>query len=39
MFSFLCKKYNSRMAFDPTYPAINMSDFKEFKCNDFFGEI
>ena len=31
MFAFLCQKYNSRMAFNPTYPTINMSDIKECK--------
>ena len=35
--SFLRQKYNSRMARDPTYPAINMSDFKEFRWKDFYG--
>ena len=28
VFLFLRQKYNSRMAFDPTYPVINMNDFK-----------
>ena len=35
VFLFICQKYNSRIALDPTYPAINMSDFKEFKCRKF----
>ena len=36
VFSFLCQKYNSRTAFDPTYPAIDMNDFKECKWKDFY---
>ena len=39
VFSFLCQKYNSRMAFDPTYPAIDISGFKECKWKDFFGKL
>ena len=39
VFSFLCQHYKSRMAFDPTYPNINTSDFKEYKCKDFYGEL
>ena len=31
VFLFLCQKYNYRMAFDPTYPAINKSNSKECK--------
>ena len=31
VFAFLHQKYNSSMAFDPIYPAINMSGFKECK--------
>ena len=31
VFAFLCQKFNSRMAFDPSYPSINTSDFKECK--------
>ena len=30
MFAYLSIKYNSRMVFDPTYPDIDMSQFK--KC-------
>ena len=26
VFAFLCQKYNSRMAFDPTYLVIKMND-------------
>lgn len=29
VFSYLRKKYSSRLAFDPTYPTIDMSNFKE----------
>ena len=39
VFAFLRQRYNSRMVFDPTYPAINISDFKEWKCKDFYGEL
>ena len=28
---FLRQKFNSGMSFDPTYPVIDMNDFKEFK--------
>ena len=35
----LCQKYNSRMSFDPTYSAINMSDFKDCKWKEFYGEL
>ena len=31
VFSFLCHKFNSSMAFDPTYPAIILNDFREWK--------
>ena len=34
-----CQKYNSRMSFDPTYSAINMSDFKDCKWKEFYGEL
>ena len=39
VFEFLRQKYNSRTVFDPTYPAINMCDFKECKWKDFYGEV
>ena len=39
VFSFICQKYNYRMAFDPTYPAINVIDFKEWNWKDFYGEL
>ena len=39
MFVFLCQKYNSRMAFDPTYPTINMSELNECKWKYFCGKL
>ena len=36
--AFICQKYNYRMAFDPTYTAIDMNVFKERKWKDFNGE-
>ena len=39
MFVFLRQKYNSRVAFEPFYPAINMNDFNECKCKDLYGEL
>ena len=39
VFAFLCQKYNSRMAFEPTYHNINMSDFKECKRKAFYGKL
>ena len=39
VFAFLQQSYNSRMAFDPTYPAINMNYFREFKWKEFYGEL
>ena len=39
VFSFLCQKCNSRMEFDPTYPATNMSGIKECKWKDLYGEL
>ena len=37
MVSFLRQKYNSMIAFEPTYPAIDMNDFKEWKWKGFYG--
>ena len=34
VFAFLCQEYNSRMVFDPTYPGIDMNEFKECKWKD-----
>ena len=39
LFAFLRKKYNSRMVFRPTYPAINMSDFKQCKWKELYGKL
>ena len=39
VFAFLRQKYNSRMAFDPTYPVIDMKDFKECKWKYFYGDL
>ena len=39
VFAFLRKKYNTRMAFEPTYPAINMNDFRKYKWKGFYGEL
>ena len=37
VFAFLRQRYNSRMAFDPTYPVINMNDFKSVSGKIFMG--
>ena len=39
LFVFIRQNYNSRMNFDPTYPTINMIDFKECKWKDFYSEL
>ena len=39
VFAFLCQRYNYRMAFDPTYPVINMNDFKECMWEAFYEEL
>ena len=39
VFEFLVQKYNSRMAFDPTYTVINMNDFKECTWKDYYGYL
>ena len=39
VFVFIHQKYASRMEFDPTYPNINMSDFKECKWKDLYGAL
>ena len=36
VFAFLCQKYNSVMAFEPTYHVINMNGFKECNCKDLY---
>ena len=35
VFAFIHKKYNPRVAFDPTYFAIDMNYFKDGKCKNF----
>ena len=37
VFAFIRQNYNTRMAFDPTYPAINVNDFKKCKWKNFYG--
>jgi len=37
LFAYLKRKHNSRMAFDPTYPVIDMSGFKECDWKNFYG--
>ena len=39
VFAFLCQNYNSRMAFDPTYPVIDMNEFSECKLKDLYGGL
>jgi hypothetical protein len=39
MFAHLKVKHNSRMVFDPTYPSIDMSDFKQFDWRNFYGNV
>ena len=39
LFAFLCQKYNSRMSFEPTYPTIDMTDFKECTWKEFYGDL
>ena len=39
VFAFLRQRYNSRMAFDPTYPIININDFKKCKWKDFYRDL
>ena len=38
VFLFLRQRYNSSMAFDSTYPTINMNDFKEWELKGFYGK-
>ena len=37
IFAYLDNKHNARMIFDPTYPEIEMSDFKEQNWNFFYS--
>jgi hypothetical protein len=39
MFAHLKIKHNSRMVFDPTYPTIDMNDFKECDWKNFYGNV
>lgn len=39
IFKYLCHKYNSRLAFDPTYPEIDMDDFVECDWWQFYGDV
>ena len=39
MFAFLRQNYNLSMAFDQTYPFIDMNDFKECKWKYFYGGL
>ena len=39
MFAYLEKKHNARIVFDPTYPEIDMSVFKECDWKEFYGNI
>ena len=39
MFAHLRDRYNSRMAFDPSYPDIDMNDFKECDWKQFYGDV
>ena len=39
MFAFLRQNYNSRMELDPTYPVIDMNDFKDCKWKAFYGYL
>ena len=38
IYSYLNCKHNSRMVFDPTYPEIDMSNFKECDWKSFYGD-
>ena len=37
--AFIRQKCNYRIAFDPTYSATNMSDFKDCKWKEFYGKL
>ena len=36
--AYLKQKHNSRLVFDPTYPKIDESFFKDFDWKDFYGD-
>ena len=39
IFSYLKKRHNSRMVFDPTYPHIDSSNFQEHDWKHFYGDV
>ena len=39
LFNYLERKHNARIAFDPTYPDIDMSAFKECDWKAFYGDV
>jgi hypothetical protein len=39
IFGFLKKKHGSHMVFDPTYPTIDQSHFKEWDWHDFYRDV
>ena len=39
VYSYLKAKHNSRMAFDPSYPKIDMSSFQEHDWLNFYGDV
>ena len=39
LFSYLKWKHNTRMVFDPTYPMIDMADFKQRDWANFYGDV
>ena len=39
IYAYLEKKHNSRLIFDPTYPEIDMNDFKECDWRPMYGDI
>jgi hypothetical protein len=39
MFAYLKIKHNSRMVFDPTYPKVDMNDFKDCDWKNFYGNV
>lgn len=39
IFAYIEKKHNSRVVFDPTYPEIDMRDFKECDWKSFYGDV
>jgi hypothetical protein len=39
LFAYLDKKHNARIVFDPRYPNIDMTVFKEFDWKHFYGDV